>query len=59
MKKKTTKASDLRRAQYIKNLLEKNPKDQKFCVLGAGHGGLAMAGHLAIKGFTVNLYNRG
>ena len=59
MKKKITTASDLRRAQYIKNLLEKKPKDQKFCVLGAGHGGLAMAGHLAIKGFNVNLYNRG
>ena len=59
MKKKTTTASDLRRAQYIKNLLKKNSKDQKFCVLGAGHGGLAMAGHLAIKGFNVNLYNRG
>ncbi len=58
MKKKITNASDLRRAQYIKNLLEKKPKDQKFCVLGAGHGGLAMAGHLAIKGFSVNLYNR-
>jgi opine dehydrogenase len=59
MKKKITKASDLRRAQYIKDLLKKNPKDQKFCVLGAGHGGLAMAGHLAIKGFNINLYNRG
>jgi len=58
MKKKITNASDLRRAQYIKNLLKKNPKDQKFCVLGAGHGGLAMAGHLAINGFKVNLYNR-
>ncbi|MEW6506789.1 MAG: NAD/NADP octopine/nopaline dehydrogenase family protein [Bacteroidota bacterium] len=30
----------------------------KFAVLGAGHGGLAMAGHLAIMGFQVNLYNR-
>jgi len=29
-----------------------------FCVLGAGHGGLAMAGHLAIAGQKVNLYNR-
>jgi opine dehydrogenase len=58
MKKKITNASDLRKAQYIKNLLKKNPKDQKFCVLGAGHGGLAMAGHLAINGFKVNLYNR-
>lgn len=30
----------------------------KFAVLGAGHGGLAMAGHLALMGFDVNLYNR-
>lgn len=29
-----------------------------FCVLGAGHGGSAMAGHLALMGFDVNLYNR-
>ncbi len=29
-----------------------------FAILGAGHGGLAMAGHLAIMGYTVNLYNR-
>ena len=59
MSKKTTKASDLRRALYIRNLLQKSPEDLKFCVLGAGHGGLAMAGHLAIKGFQTNLYNRG
>jgi len=30
----------------------------KFVVLGAGHGGLAMAGHLAYAGFRVNLWNR-
>jgi len=30
----------------------------KFAVLGAGHGGLAMAGHLAIRGFEVRLFNR-
>jgi opine dehydrogenase len=29
-----------------------------FAVLGAGHGGLAIAGHLAVMGFQVNLYNR-
>jgi opine dehydrogenase len=29
-----------------------------FCVLGAGNGGMAMAAHLALKGFSVNLYNR-
>lgn len=30
----------------------------KIAVLGAGHGGLAMAGHLALKGFSVNIYSR-
>jgi opine dehydrogenase len=30
----------------------------RFGVIGAGHGGLAMAGHLGIMGFPVNLYNR-
>lgn len=29
-----------------------------YCVIGAGHGGLAMAGHLGILGHPVNLYNR-
>jgi opine dehydrogenase len=29
-----------------------------FCVLGAGHGGLAMAAHLALTGCRVNLFNR-
>jgi opine dehydrogenase len=29
-----------------------------FCVMGAGHGGLAMAGHLGLMGFEVRLYNR-
>jgi opine dehydrogenase len=32
---------------------------QKIAVLGAGHGGLAMAGHLALMGHKVNLFNRG
>ncbi|MBE0668133.1 MAG: NADP transhydrogenase subunit alpha, partial [Bacteroidales bacterium] len=32
---------------------------QKIAVLGAGHGGLAMAGHLAMMGHRVNLFNRG
>jgi opine dehydrogenase len=30
----------------------------KFAVVGAGHGGKAMAAYLAIKGYSVNLYNR-
>lgn len=29
-----------------------------FAVLGAGHGGTAMAGHLSLLGFNVSLYNR-
>lgn len=29
-----------------------------FTVFGAGHGGKAMAAHLALLGFEVNLYNR-
>lgn len=33
-------------------------KKPVFCVLGAGHGGQAMAGHLALMGFEVRLYNR-
>ncbi len=59
MAKKELRESDLRRKKYIKNLLKKDNKDIQFCVLGAGHGGLAMAGHLAINGFHVHLYNRG
>ncbi len=30
----------------------------RFAVLGAGHGGMAMAGHLAIMGFPVTIFNR-
>jgi opine dehydrogenase len=32
---------------------------EKVAVLGAGHGGMAMAGHLALMGHKVNLFNRG
>ncbi len=31
---------------------------KKFAVIGAGHGGKAMAAHLALMGFYVSLYNR-
>ena len=31
---------------------------KKFAVIGAGHGGKAMAAHLALMGFKVSLYNR-
>lgn len=33
-------------------------KPPVFAVIGAGHGGLAMAGHLGIMGLTVRLFNR-
>ncbi len=33
-------------------------KDTRYTVVGAGHGGKAMAGHLALMGFPVTLYNR-
>ena len=29
-----------------------------YAVIGAGNGGIAMAGYLALQGFKVNLYNR-
>jgi opine dehydrogenase len=31
---------------------------EHYAVIGAGHGGKAMAAHLALMGFSVNLYNR-
>lgn len=33
-------------------------KEQRFAILGAGNVGLAMAGHLAQKGYNVRLFNR-
>ncbi len=40
----------------VVNTLPHNPP--RFAVLGAGHGGQAMAGHLAYLGYQVSLYNR-
>lgn len=59
MTKRISKQIETRRKKIIKDLLGKDLEKLNFCVLGAGHGGLAMAGHLAIMGFHVNLYNRG
>jgi opine dehydrogenase len=33
-------------------------RQTRFTVIGAGHGGKAMAADLAVRGFAVNLYNR-
>src|SRR5690554_34716 len=41
-----------------KAMAKMNGAGPRFCVLGAGHGGMAMAGHLALMGYEVNLYNR-
>ncbi|MFP4082687.1 MAG: NAD/NADP octopine/nopaline dehydrogenase family protein [Candidatus Aminicenantes bacterium] len=58
MNKKASKESDSRKKKYLRALNQKENKDLKFCVLGAGHGGLALAAHLGLMGFKVNLYNR-
>jgi predicted dinucleotide-binding enzyme len=33
-------------------------RETRYVVVGAGHGGKAMAAHLAVMGFPVTLYNR-
>ena len=58
MAKRPVKRADVRKKRYLKELLNRDPRDCAFCVLGAGHGGLAMAGHLGLKGCRVHLYNR-
>ena len=42
MANKISKQIETRRKKIIKGLLSRDPKNVKFCVLGAGHGGLAM-----------------
>lgn len=36
----------------------KEKGELRFAVIGGGHGGTAMAGHLSLLGFDVSLYNR-
>jgi opine dehydrogenase len=50
-------AQDERLAGMLRAAREKG-KDARWCVVGAGNGGLAMAGHLGILGYPVKLYNR-
>ncbi len=33
-------------------------KELNYCIIGAGNGGIAMAGYLSMMGYSVNLYNR-
>jgi opine dehydrogenase len=42
----------------LTKLMNEGAKKPKFCVLGAGHGGTAMAAHIAHMGFDVSIYNR-
>jgi len=43
---------------YVAYRRRRAERKQTFAVLGAGHGGLAMAGHLALMGFPTRLWNR-
>lgn len=43
----------------LAKMMNEGEKKPKFCVLGAGHGGTAMAAHIAHMGFEVSMYNRG
>lgn len=38
--------------------LQSKGKSLHYAVVGAGHGGLAMAGHLGLMGYPLTLYNR-
>ena len=40
------------------NLRLRSDKGPRFAILGAGNGGLAMAGHLALLGYPVRIYTR-
>ena len=48
---------DLKIKARLTELAESN-RELTWCVVGAGNGGLAMAGHLGILGFRVRVYNR-
>lgn len=52
-----TSRKDSRLCALLQKVCEKG-RGVRYCVVGAGHGGLAMAGHLGVMGYTVNLYNR-
>jgi opine dehydrogenase len=51
------RGSDERLAGLLRTTREKGTA-ARYCVVGAGNGGLAMAGHLGILGHPVTLYNR-
>ena len=46
------------RLAFARLIRKENALTKKYAVIGAGHGGKAMAAHLALMGCTVNLFNR-
>lgn len=48
----------LESAESLLEEVAEEPDSPRFCVLGAGPGGMAMAGHLALMGRKVNLFTR-
>ncbi len=48
---------DVRLAERLRAVRDKGT-EAAYCVIGAGNGGLAMAGHLGVLGHPVTLYNR-
>lgn len=51
------RTSDERLAGLLRRVRAKGA-ETRWCVVGAGNGGLAMAGHLGVLGYPVTLYNR-
>lgn len=47
-----------KRMQVALQQVQAKGRNMVYCVIGAGHGGLAMAGHLGLMGYPVNLFNR-
>jgi opine dehydrogenase len=54
----TRQLADEERIRAKLHTAQLKQKDRAFCVVGAGNGGLAMAGHVAILGHPVHLFNR-
>jgi opine dehydrogenase len=51
----------MKREEHVHGILlaaREKGKGARYCVVGAGNGGLSMAGHLGFMGFEVKLYNR-
>lgn len=47
----------VKRGEKVRHLTP-NSRQTRYCVMGAGHGGQAMAADLASRGYAVNLFNK-